>query len=104
MKVASVHHSSPIGLLVSVPKTNCAPRQPHVVDIVPTVLELAGVQKPKEWKGEPIPDAPGHSLVPAFAKNETIARDSLWWLHEGNSAIRVGDYKLVAAKDDPGTL
>jgi arylsulfatase A-like enzyme/predicted dehydrogenase len=31
----------------------------HVIDIVPTVLELAGVQKPKEWKGEPIPEAPG---------------------------------------------
>ena len=70
----------------------------HVIDIVPTVLELAGVEKPKEWKGEPIPEAPGKSLVPAFARDETIVRDSLWWLHEGNRAVRVGDWKLVAAK------
>ena len=76
----------------------------HVIDIVPTVLELAGVQKPTEWKGEPIPPAPGKSLVPAFAKDETIARDSLWWLHEDNRAVRVGDYKLVAAKGDPWEL
>ena len=76
----------------------------HVIDIVPTVLELAGVQKPKEWKGEPIPEAPGKSLVPAFAKDEMIVRDSLWWLHEGNKAIRAGDWKLVAAAGDPWEL
>ncbi|MEQ1749956.1 MAG: arylsulfatase [Prosthecobacter sp.] len=76
----------------------------HVIDIVPTVLELAGVEKPKEWKGEPIPEAPGRSLVPAFARDETIARESLWWLHEGNRAVRVGDWKLVAAKGDAWEL
>jgi arylsulfatase A-like enzyme len=76
----------------------------HVIDIVPTVLELVGIEKPKQWNGEPIPEAPGKSLVPAFAKNETIARDSLWWLHEDNKAIRVGDWKLVAAKGDAWAL
>ena len=76
----------------------------HVIDIVPTVLELSGVQKPKEWKGEPIPEAPGQSLVPAFAKDAVITRNSLWWLHEGNKAIRVGDWKLVAAEGDPWEL
>ncbi|CAN5600327.1 arylsulfatase [soil metagenome] len=76
----------------------------HVIDIVPTVLELAGVQKPKESNGEPIPDAPGRSLAPAFAKGEAIARDSLWWLHEGHRAVRIGDWKLVAAKGEPWEL
>jgi arylsulfatase A-like enzyme len=76
----------------------------HVIDFVPTVLELAGTKKPTHWKGEPIPEAPGRSLVPAFAKDETIERDSLWWLHEENKAIRVGDWKLVAAKGDAWAL
>ncbi|MDH4453254.1 MAG: arylsulfatase [Verrucomicrobiota bacterium] len=76
----------------------------HVIDIVPTVLDIAGIEKPKEWKGVPIPEAPGRSLAPAFAKNETITRDSLWWLHEDNKAIRVGDWKLVAAKGDAWAL
>jgi len=76
----------------------------HLVDVVPTVLDLAGVEKPKEWKGEPIPEAPGHSLVPAFAKDVTISRDSIWWLHEGNRAVRVGGWKLVATKGDPWEL
>ena len=76
----------------------------HVVDIVPTILELAGIPKPTDWKGEALPPAPGKSLAAAFAKDITIERPSLWWLHEENKAIRVGDYKLVAAKNDPWEL
>jgi arylsulfatase len=76
----------------------------HVIDIVPTVLAMAGVEKPREWDGEPIPPAPGRNLLPAFDTDVTIERDSLWWLHEGNRAVRVGDWKLVAAKGTPWEL
>lgn len=76
----------------------------HVIDIVPTILDVVGIEKPTEWEGEPIPPAPGRSLVPAFQKDVTIDRDLLWWLHEGNRAVRVGDWKLVAAKNDPWEL
>jgi len=76
----------------------------HMIDIVPTVLEIVGIEKPTHWDGAAIPVAPGKSLVPAFAKDETIVRDSLWWLHEGHRAVRVGDWKLVAAKNDPWEL
>lgn len=76
----------------------------HVIDFVPTVLDLVGIERPKQWKGEPVPAAPGRSLVPAFAKDETIARDSLWWLHDQHRAVRVGDWKLVAAAGDPWEL
>jgi arylsulfatase len=76
----------------------------HVVDIVPTILALAGIEKPRAWMGQPIPAAPGKSLLPAFASDTPIARDSLWWLHEGHRAIRAGDWKLVAAKGEPWEL
>ena len=76
----------------------------HMIDFVPTALEVAGVQKPKEWAGEPIPPAPGKSLVNAFSSEQTVSRDSLWWLHEGNRAVRVGEWKLVAAKNEPWQL
>lgn len=76
----------------------------HVIDIVPTVLELAGIQKPDDWRGEPIPPSPGRSLVPALEANVAVERDLLWWLHEGNRAIRAGDWKLVAARDQPWEL
>ena len=76
----------------------------HVIDIVPTILELAGVEKPKSWKGRPIPEAPGKSLVSTFSEDRTIHRESIWWMHAGNRAIRQGNFKLVAAKGDPWAL
>lgn len=76
----------------------------HVIDLVPTILELAGTGRPAEWNGRPIPTPPGVSLVSAFSKAPSVSRNALWWLHEGNRAIRVGDWKLVAAKGDPWEL
>ncbi|MFC1765987.1 sulfatase/phosphatase domain-containing protein [Planctomycetota bacterium] len=76
----------------------------HVIDFVPTVLELAGIEKPTTWEGKIIPPAPGRSLVPALRGNVDIERDLLWWLHEGHRAIRVNHWKLVAAEDDPWEL
>ena len=37
----------------------------------------------------------GRSLTPAFA-GRRIEREALFWEHEGNRALRVGDWKLVA--------
>jgi len=72
----------------------------HVIDMVPTVLELAGVKRlPAD-----APKAPGRSLLPAFAKDGSLQREYLWWLHVGNRAIRVRDWKLVAAKGEPWEL
>ncbi|MCU0749287.1 MAG: arylsulfatase [Akkermansiaceae bacterium] len=76
----------------------------HVIDFVPTALALAGVEKPETIAGLTVPDAPGKSLLPALAKDLTVERPSLWWLHEGNRALRVGDWKLVAAKQEPWEL
>jgi arylsulfatase len=69
----------------------------HLIDIVPTMLELAGDKPPATWKGQPVPPPPGKSLVPAFTKDNTVSHDYLWWCHEGNRAVRVGDWKLVAS-------
>jgi arylsulfatase len=68
----------------------------HFVDIMPTLLSLAAAEKPTQVKGFAVPPAPGVSLVPLFAKDGAVSRDLLWWEHEGNRAIRVGDWKLVA--------
>jgi len=67
----------------------------HVVDIVPTILELVG--QPALGNAKLEPPSPGHSLVPVFAKDGAVKRADIWWYHDGNRAIRVGDWKLVAA-------
>src|SRR5262245_45091241 len=77
----------------------------HVIDLVPTILEAVGGKRFERWEGKPVPPAPGKSLLPLFAKDGTVERESLWWLHEGNRALRVGDWQVVAAgKDSPWGL
>ncbi len=74
----------------------------HVIDFVPTVLQLAGVEAPLEWAGWWRPALPGKSLVPLFKGDTEIARDALYWHHEGNRALRVGDWKLVSESENGG--
>jgi arylsulfatase len=69
----------------------------HLIDIVPTILEMAGGKRPATWKGQPVPTPPGKSLVPVFTRDNTVVHEYLWWCHEGNRAVRLGDWKLVAA-------
>jgi arylsulfatase A-like enzyme len=76
----------------------------HIIDIVPTVLELAGSKHPQTWNAQPVPTPPGRSLVPALAANGTVHHDYLWWLHDGHRALRIGDWKLVADRNDSWEL
>ena len=66
----------------------------HLVDIMATCVDVAGAKYPAEFQGKPIQPMEGKSLVPAL-DNQPIQRDALYWEHEGNAAIRVGDWKLV---------
>ena len=45
------------------------------------------------------------SLVPQFAQDGAVTRDTIWWLHENNRALRRGNWKIVAAgRDSPWEL
>jgi arylsulfatase A-like enzyme len=57
-------------------------------------VDVAGAKSPAEFQGRQILPMEGRSLVPAFV-DKAIERDALFWEHEGNAAIRVGDWKLV---------
>ena len=72
----------------------------HVIDFVPTLLDLAGGSITNVWRGATAPPLPGKSLVPAFVKDGTVKHDFLFFQHEGNSALRVGDWKVVSAREN----
>jgi arylsulfatase A-like enzyme len=72
----------------------------HLVDIVPTLLELTAVTAPTSANGEARPPLSGRSLMPALTQDVRIERDGLWWHHQGNRAFRVGDWKIVASGPD----
>ena len=72
----------------------------HIVDFVPTALELAGVTAPTEWNGLPRPTIPGLSLTPLFARDATLKHEAIYWHHEGNRALRLGDWKIVSEAEN----
>lgn len=68
----------------------------HLIDIMATCVDVAGAKYPTEYHGHTILPMEGRSLVPEF-DNKPVQRDALFWEHEGNAAVRVGDWKLVRA-------
>ena len=54
----------------------------HIIDIMPTCLDLAGAKYPEEFNGKEIYPLPGESLVPTFSGNN-VERKALYFEHEG---------------------
>lgn len=70
-------------------------KQPtHLIDVMATVVDLTGATYPSQHNGKNIRPMEGTSLRPAFA-GDSLERDALYWEHEGNAAVRKGDWKLV---------
>ena len=67
----------------------------HIVDLMPTFLELAGGDYPARYRSFDLKPLAGMSLVPVL-QGKKIGDRTLGWEHEGNRAYRVGDWKLVA--------
>lgn len=61
----------------------------HVMDLLPTALDVAGVASN---------DLPGKSL--AYLWKDKATPRKYYWEHEGNKAIRQGNWKLVRDVDD----
>ena len=79
----------------------------HVVDFLPTLLDLAGLDKAESWKGSQVPELHGKSLVPAFAAGGSVNREYIYFHHCGlfeddvhNRALRMGKWKIVSSGTD----
>lgn len=76
----------------------------HLVDLLPTALEISGATRPNEISGLTVPPLPGESLTSTFSKDGSAKPRPLWFYHDGHRAIRVGDWKLVGISDRPWEL
>jgi arylsulfatase len=69
----------------------------HLIDLMGTALDVAGAAYPKRHAGEDIIPLEGRSLRPWFLDPAAApAPRPLYWEHEGNKAMRLGPWKLVA--------
>jgi len=81
---------------------NSISREPcHLIDFVPTFMELAGERAsyPKN-----LPPLDGMSLTPSFAGKKLERQKPLFFQYGGWQAIREGSWKLVQKKNDPWQL
>ena len=78
-------------------RRNALESQPaHLIDLMATLLDVAGAAYPAEHRGERLIPLEGVSLVPAFSGRSVGRKQPLFWEHEGNRAVREGRWKLVA--------
>ena len=71
-------------------------KQPaHIIDIMPTCLDVAGIAYPADFDGQALTPLAGMSMLPLF-ENKPWGHEALYWEHEGNRAVRQGKWKLVS--------
>ena len=80
------------------------PQIGHVMDVLPTCLEVAGAEYPKTYDGHEITPVEGRSLLPIFQGNTPAGHEAIFWEHEGNKAVRQGKWKLVCKFPDTWEL
>ena len=76
----------------------------HVMDVLPTILKLAGASYPKTINGLDTDSPDGKDLMPMILGTTKSIHDTLYWEHEGGKAIRAGDWKMSALKNSEWEL
>ncbi len=76
----------------------------HLIDIMPTCLEVAGASHPTERAGHSTTPIEGESFLAAIEGRVWNRERPIFWEHEGSRAVRQGQWKLVSAIGDPWEL
>jgi len=76
----------------------------HFIDIMPTLLAAAGAPYPESYEGREILPPAGESLLPALRGDSWTRQQAIYWEHEGNKAVRLANFKLVARFPGPWEL
>ena len=68
----------------------------HVKDIMATCLDLTGAPYPSHVRGYPTLSLDSRSFLPNLTGEEAENPETLYLEHEGNRAVRQGNWKLVS--------
>jgi arylsulfatase len=68
----------------------------HVTDIMATYVDVAAAKHPDSFEGHAIQPLEGKSLLTIFEGKPRPHPAPVFWEHEGNRAVRLGQWKLVA--------
>ncbi|MDP6508360.1 MAG: arylsulfatase [Chloroflexota bacterium] len=67
----------------------------HLIDVMATCVDVADTPYPSEYDGNAIQPLQGESFRPAFSDDQWSREREIFWEHEGNLAVRQGNWKLV---------
>jgi arylsulfatase A-like enzyme len=79
-------------------------RVAHVIDIMPTVLEITGAAYPQHHRSENILPLEGESFAASLRGEDHVRSKPLFWEFEGNRAVRAHHWKLVAKNGETWEL
>ena len=68
----------------------------HVIDILPTFLEITATSYPDRVNGFKTTPIEGRSMLPLIKGEANATNDTLFWEHETGKALRIGDWKISA--------
>ena len=68
----------------------------HVIDIAATIIEAAGATYPGKFAGHVIQPLEGESFLALLSGEKWKRSQPIFWEHEGNRAVRDGQWKLVS--------
>ena len=72
----------------------------HFVDIMPTLLDVAGAKHPSNFGGKDRLPLEGVSMLPYLREPDQKMEDRpIFWQHETHAAVRQGKWKLVTDND-----
>lgn len=67
----------------------------HLIDLMPTFMEVSGAKYPAEIRGEKTVPIEGTSLMPVLKGGKFSKERELGWFLYGSRAYRIGKWKLV---------
>lgn len=71
----------------------------HIIDILPTFMDITGARYPKEQQGRRIKPLAGKSLLPVFEGQQRKPHEALFWQFGKAKAVRQANWKLVKFGD-----
>ncbi len=76
----------------------------HVTDILPTLMELGGVEYPRNFGGKEHPALPGRSFASVLTTGKTLPPRTLYFSLFNNLAVVDNGWRMVTAYDQPWQL
>ena len=76
----------------------------HLVDVLPTMADMAQVELPAAWPGRKLEPVAGTSFLPLLRGDRLVRGSPIHFLFSDDRALREGDWKLVSFRRQPWEL